>query len=135
LRYNSVKPNLKPIMIKVILFSLLLGITGLASAQTSSVDLSQYPAPVTFTSEQDHANMKQQLGIQALRPGPSGNESAPNAANYEEAKAIPCLDLPDIITTSKGQKVTSDEMWWKVRRPELVEALETEVYGKLPVDS
>ncbi|WP_057936388.1 glucuronyl esterase domain-containing protein [Algoriphagus resistens] len=121
-------------MIKVILFSLLLGITGLASAQTSSVDLSQYPAPVTFTNEQDHANMQQQLGIQVLRPGPSGNESAPNAANYEEAKANPCPDLPDILTTSKGQKVTSDEMWWKVRRPELVEALETEVYGKLPDD-
>lgn len=68
-------------MKKTILFALLLGIGGLATAQTSKVDLSKYPTPVTFTKEQDHANMQQQLGIKVLRPGPSGNESAPNAAN------------------------------------------------------
>lgn len=37
--------------------------------------------PVTFTNEQDHANMQQQLGIKVLKPGPSGNESVPNVAN------------------------------------------------------
>ena len=45
---------------------------------------SSSPAPVTFTSEQDHQNMMDQLGIKALRPGPSGNENAPNHANYDE---------------------------------------------------
>ena len=34
-----------------------------------------------------------QLGIKALRPGPSGNESAPNHANYDESKANPFPDL------------------------------------------
>ena len=43
--------------------------------------------PVTFTAEQDHQNMMDQLGIKALRPGPSGNEEAPNHANYDESKA------------------------------------------------
>ena len=33
--------------------------------------------------------MMEQLGIKALRPGPSGNESAPNHANYDEALANP----------------------------------------------
>jgi hypothetical protein len=28
----------------------------------------------TNTTEQDHQNMMDQLGIKALRPGPSGNE-------------------------------------------------------------
>jgi hypothetical protein len=30
------------------------------------------PPPVTFTADQDHQNMMDQLGIKALRPGPSG---------------------------------------------------------------
>ena len=33
--------------------------------------------------------MMDQLGIKALRPGPSGNEKAPNHANYDESKANP----------------------------------------------
>ena len=48
-----------------------------------------------------------QLGIQALRPGPSGNEKDPNHANYDEAKANPYGDLPDALTLKNGQKVTS----------------------------
>ena len=46
-------------------------------------------APKMWTTQQDHQNMKDQLGIKALRPGPSGNESAPNHANYDEATANP----------------------------------------------
>ena len=33
--------------------------------------------------------MMDQLGIKALRPGPSGNEKAPNHANYDESLANP----------------------------------------------
>lgn len=40
-----------------------------------------------WTSAQDHQNMMDQLGIKALRPGPSGKESEPNHANYDEAAA------------------------------------------------
>ena len=40
-------------------------------------------APVNWTAAQDHQNMMEQLGIKSLRPGPSGNESAPNHANYD----------------------------------------------------
>ena len=42
-----------------------------------------------WTAAEDHRNMMEQLGIRALRPGPSGNESAPNHANYDEATANP----------------------------------------------
>jgi hypothetical protein len=104
--------------------------TFLLHAQT--IDSSKYPDPVTFTSQQDHDNMMHQLGIKQLRPGPSGNPDALNHANYDESKANPCPQLPDLLTTIAGKKVTTPEMWWKVRRPEIVKGLEEEVYGKLP---
>ena len=50
--------------------------------------------------------MMEQLGIKALRPGPSGNESEPNHANYDESKANPYPDLPDPLTLKNGKKVT-----------------------------
>ena len=31
-----------------------------------------------------------------------------------------------------GQKVTTAEMWWKQRRPEIVEDFEREVFGRVP---
>jgi hypothetical protein len=100
-----------------------------AQAQSTS---SSYPPPVTFTDDQDHQNMMEQLGIKALRPGPSGDDSAPNHANYDESKANPYPNLPDVLTLKNGQKVTTPEMWWKQRRPEIVEDMEREVYGRLP---
>ena len=101
-------------------------------AQVSKIDSSKYPRLVTFTALQDHENMMQQLGITKLRPGPSGNESAPNHANYDESLADPCPKLPDILTTKAGKKVTTADMWWKLRRPEILEDLEEEIYGKIP---
>ena len=101
-------------------------------AQNSRIDSSKYPRLTTFTTQQDHDNMKQQLGIKKLRPGPSGNESAPNHANYDESIANPCPQLPDILTTNSGKKITNADEWWKVRRPELIEDFEREVYGRLP---
>jgi hypothetical protein len=103
-----------------------------AVSQTSNIDSSRYPHLTTFTAQQDHDNMMQQLGIKTLRPGPSGNENAPNHANYDESLANPCPQLPEILSTKNGKKVTTADMWWKQRRPELVEDFEREVYGRLP---
>ena len=83
---------------------------------------------------EDHRQMLQQLGIQALRPGPSGNESAPNHANYDEALANPFPKLPELLTLRNGRKVTKADAWWKQRRPELVEDFEREVVGRLPAN-
>jgi hypothetical protein len=93
------------------------------------------PAPVTFTAEQDHRNMMDQLGIEALRPGPNGNEAAPDHANYDEAKAGPASPLPDPLTLNDGRRVATAEQWWKLRRPEIVEAFEREVYGRVPANA
>ncbi|HUI44114.1 MAG TPA: acetylxylan esterase [Terriglobia bacterium] len=78
--------------------------------------------------------MMDQLGIRALRPGPSGDEKAPNHANYDESKANRFPDLPDPLRLKNGEKVTTPEMWWKERRPEIVEDFEREVYGRVPRD-
>jgi (4-O-methyl)-D-glucuronate---lignin esterase len=90
------------------------------------------PAPMNWTAADDHRNMLEQLGIQALRPGPSGNENAPNHANYDESKANPHPDLPDVLTLRNGKKVTTAKMWWDERRPEIVEDFEREVVGRIP---
>jgi len=101
-------------------------------APVSATGSSDLPQPMNWTTEQDHQNMMDQLGIKALRPGPSGNESAPNHANYDESKANPFTDLPDALTLKNGKKVTNGEVWWKQRRPEIVEDFERDVVGRVP---
>src|SRR5258705_13975201 len=85
----------------------------------------------SWTAADDHRNMMEQLGIRALRPGPSGNEGAPNAANYDETKANPFPNLPDVLTLKSGRKVTTREQWTR-RRAEIVEDFEREVVGRVP---
>lgn len=84
------------------------------------------------TAAEDHKNMMEQLGIKALRPGPSGNESAPNHANYDEATANPFPVLPDPLTLKNGKKVTSAKVWNEQRRAEIIEDFDREVLGRVP---
>lgn len=120
-------------MKKILLIILsLISLKGYSQRNQAVIDSTKYPRITTFTAQQDHDNMKQQLGIKKLRPGPSGNESAPNHANYDESIANPCPQLPDILTLNNGKKVTTAEEWWKQRRPEIIEGFEKEVYGRLP---
>ena len=81
----------------------------------------------------DYADMQRQLAITAMRPGPSGNPSAPNAANNDEAKANPFSDIPDILTFDDGSRVRSARDWPR-RRVELLDALSREMYGRVPRD-
>ena len=78
--------------------------------------------------------MMDQLGIKTLRPGWSGNENAPNHANYDESKANPYPNVPDPLTMDDGQKVTTPEMWWKDRRPQLIDMYSKYVYGFVPAN-
>ena len=90
--------------------------------------------PVTFTAEQDHQNMLDQLGIKSIRRGFDADEKSPYAANYDESKANPFPVLPEILRTNAGKKVTTAKQWWEVRRPEIVEGFESEVYGRVPAN-
>lgn len=119
-------------MKKLTFFLLIITLDYTAFAQETKIDSSRYPRITTFTAQQDHDNMMQQLGIKKLRPGPSGNELAPNHANYDESLANPCPQLPDVLTTKAGKKVSTADMWWKQRRPEIAEDIEREMYGRLP---
>lgn len=114
---------LPPIRTRLALLPLVMGLC--AAAQP-------VPDPRQWTTADDHRHMMQQLGIRALRPGPSGNEKAPNAANYDESLANPFPDYPELLRLKDGRPVTSAEMWWRLRRPEIVEDFEREVYGRAP---
>jgi hypothetical protein len=96
------------------------------SAQTG------FPQSGKWTTADDHQDMMRRLGITALRPGPSGNENAPNHANYDESKANPYPNLPDPLCLNNGKEVTSAKTWWSKRRPEIVEDFEREMYGRIP---
>jgi hypothetical protein len=86
-----------------------------------------------MTAEQDHQHMMDQLHITSLRPGANGYDmKAPNAANYDEAKANPYPSLPNPLVFNDGKPVTTAQMWWKQRRPEIVKDFDEDVYGRVP---
>ena len=104
----------------------------LSQQASSGANSNGLPEPRSWTAAEDHQNMMEQLGIKALRPGPSGNESAPNHANYDEATANPYPNLPDPLTLKNGKRVTTPAMWWNQRRPEIMEDFDREVLGRVP---
>ena len=128
--HGILKSPLSTSILSAVIFGAVFCVASL-HAQTAAPN-SAFPPPVTFTTEQDHQNMMDQLGIKALRPGPSGDEKAPNHANYEESKANPYPNVPDPLTLNNGVKVTTAKMWWEERRPQIVEMYEKYVYGRVP---
>jgi len=90
------------------------------------------PLPVHLTAEQDHLRIMDSLHITSLRRGADGDPKSPNAANYDEEKAKPDPKLPDALTLNNGKKVTTAKVWWDIRRPELVEDFDREIYGRAP---
>ncbi len=118
--------------------------TGIMSQQPASQPTAQ-PAPRERTPEQleierlsiaDRQKMMDLLQIKSLRLGPTSRpEPQPGRSglvNYDESKANPYPNLPDPLVLKNGQRVTSAEMWWKQRRPEIVEDFDREVYGRAP---
>src|SRR5262245_60645908 len=84
-------------------------------------------------TREDHQRMLEALKITSLRPGANPNDpQAPNAVNYDEAKANPYSRLPDPLVMKNSKKVTSARMWRQQRRPEIVEDFDREVYGRVP---
>ena len=110
------------------------GFTFTSLSILSLAALAQNSATTTapsFTNEQDQQNMMHQLGIRALRPGPSADEHVPNHANYDESKANPYSNIPDALTLKDGQKVKTPQQWQQ-RRAEIIEGFECCVYGRVP---
>jgi hypothetical protein len=82
-------------------------------------------------NKEDHHLMMKQLGIKELRPGPSGNPDAPNAANTDEAKATPYTSLPEPLVFKDGTPVKTADQWEK-RKIEIYEYFDREIYGRVP---
>jgi lysophospholipase L1-like esterase len=92
---------------------------------------------MTLTAQQDRQIMLDQLKIPpgVMRRGPSGwDPKAPDFQNTDEAKANPWPHLPEMMVTKGRKPVDTPELWWKVRRPEIVEYFDAEVYGRVPKD-
>jgi len=87
---------------------------------------------INRVTQQDYNKMLAHLNINSTRLGPSGNPSAPNAANTDESKASPYTSLPDPLTLKNGGRVTDAKTWWEKRRPEIVEDFDSEIYGRVP---
>src|SRR3954462_4098181 len=111
-------------------------LASIFSSAAAPIDTNALPAPAVLTAEQDHKKMMELLGITSLRPGANpNNTNAPNAVNYDESKANPYPALPDPLFLKNGEKVTTAEMWWKQRRPEIVEDFDREIYGRVPKET
>ena len=53
---------------------------------------------------------------------------------YDEAK-IPAYDLPDLLVTVEGKRITTAEEWYALRRPQIMSLFSNLVYGRVPEPS
>lgn len=112
-----------------ILLIAVLGIPVLVAQQSDSATATESKG---WTTDEDHQNMMDQLGIKKLRRGRDADENSPHAANYDESLANPFPNLPEVMTLKNGKRVSTAAMWWEQRRPEIVEDFEREVVGRMP---
>lgn len=110
---------------------ILVGIILITSLICAQFDPQKMDSIRNATNE-DYQAMLRQLGIDSLRPGPSGNPKAPNAANTDESKATTYTSLPDPLILNNGEKVKDAGTWWAKRRPEITEYFDREIYGRVP---
>src|SRR5580658_2253018 len=80
--------------------------------------------PAQLTAQEDHLRLMGLMHMTSFRHR--------TTTNYEESKANPYPDLPDPLTLNDGEKVTTPDMWWNRRRPEIVEDFDREIYGRTP---
>ncbi len=64
-----------------------------------------------------------------LRRAPTGHVS-----NYDESK-VGNYTLPDPLVLANGNPVLNANMWFKVRRPELLKLYDDDIYGRVPANA
>jgi hypothetical protein len=102
------------------------GVFSIAQTPPDSV-----PPPVHLTAEQDHQRTLDLLHISVLRRGPDGDPKSPNSANFDESK-VAAYRLPDPLILNNGKRVKTPKDWWSKRRPEIVDAFDQEIFGRVP---
>jgi len=66
-----------------------------------------------------------------LAAGHFGLGQEPPDTNYDESK-VPKCELPDPLVCFDGRPVADAKMWQEVRRPEILSAFATHIYGRVP---
>jgi hypothetical protein len=109
----------------------LFGALALAAAALPT----QPPSPQRGAATQaDYRATLARLGITAIRQGADGfNRDAPNAANRDEAR-VGSYTLPPLLLDAAGRPVTNEGGWHR-RRREIVEAFDSQVYGRVPANA
>lgn len=74
------------------------------------------------------------LKIGKLREVPDSHSpvDAPNVPNYDEAASAPYPYTSDVLRLNNGKRAATATQWWKLRRPEIVEAFDREIFGRAP---
>jgi hypothetical protein len=110
------------------------------AAQTTTASAPKPPAPTPeqlaqqAATESDYHHMMDLLGIKSLRSGVDGYGNGPDPVNYDESKADMHLSLPDPLVLTNGKPVTTPQMWWTQRRPQLVELFDQDILGRVPAN-
>lgn len=130
-------PSFASSLAGVLGLGLLLG--GAAAAQMPGMHLTaaqraRFEAQQRATAA-GHRYMMDILHIRSLRPGADGfNPHAPNYENTDEARANPYPHLPDPLISNSGVRITTPRLWWRLRRPEIVQDFDRDIYGYVPRD-
>ncbi len=90
--------------ISSILSFLLLGVLGISVLVAQQSNRATATESKGWSTEEDHQNMMDQLGIKKLRRGRDADENSPHAANYDERLANPFPNLPGVLTLKNEKK-------------------------------
>jgi hypothetical protein len=104
------------------------------AAQPARPALTPEQQAIIGASDKEHQREMEELGIKELRKPVDSDPGSPNAANYDESKADVYPKIPDALVMNDGKPVTSAAMWWKQRRPEIVELFDREILGRTPAN-
>ena len=92
-----------------------------------------FPPVVHLNADQDHQRILDLLHITSLRRGPDGDPKSSDAANVDESKVRP-YSIPDPLLLKNGHKVTSAQIWWSQRRPQIVDDFDRDILGRVPAN-
>ena len=107
--------------------------TPAATAPRPPAQLSPEALERQRLTDADHQRMMDLLHMTTIRRGRDGNnKESPYYANYDETKANPFPKLPDPLVLKNGKPVKTAADWWELRRPEIVEDFDREIYGRVP---
>ena len=87
-------------------------------------------------AQEEHQRLMGLLHMTTIRHGADqNNKDSQYYVNYDESKANPYPALPDPLKLKNGKKVATAKDWWTLRRPEIVEDFDREIYGRVPKDT